>query len=152
MKLVSGMNKKSLEKTFYLIAKYWLGELQCFVKISDNKEEITKLFKDKYMSTPEHNFGVTEESYQLLEVNAKELDNKTKLNSIDSLKVGDIIKFKELRTHLTNTSGTKYYESYICDIHDNEELNNIKKEIKEKHIELLKIMSREQFESMADDL
>lgn len=67
------MNKKDLEKPFYLIAKYWLGELQGFIKIGDNKEEITKLFKDKYMWTREHNFGVTEESYQLLECNAKEI-------------------------------------------------------------------------------
>lgn len=67
------INRKTLEKTFYLIAKYWLGELEGFIKIGDNKEEITKLFQDKYMSTPEHDFGVTEESYQLLEVNAKDI-------------------------------------------------------------------------------
>ena len=67
------MNKKTLEKPFYLIAKYWLGKLEGFIKIGDNKEEIIKLFKDKYMSTEKHDFGVTEESYQLLEVNAKEI-------------------------------------------------------------------------------
>lgn len=67
------MNKKTLEKPFYLIAKYWLGKLEGFIKIGNNKEEITKLFKDKYMSTEGHDFGVTEESYQLLEVNAKEI-------------------------------------------------------------------------------
>ncbi len=67
------MKRNDLEKTFYLIAKYWLGELQGFVKIGDNKEEIMQLFKEKYEWNDKNNFGVTEESYQLLEVNAKEL-------------------------------------------------------------------------------
>ena len=38
-----------------------------------NKEEIIKLYEKKYKSIPEHDWGVTEESYQLLEVNAKEI-------------------------------------------------------------------------------
>lgn len=63
------MTKKSLEKTFYLIAKYWLGKLEGFITISDNKEEIMKIFKERYMG----DFGVTEASYQLLEVNANEV-------------------------------------------------------------------------------
>ncbi len=68
------MNKKEIiKKPFYLIAKYWLGALQGFIKIGDNEEEITKLFEDKYMSTKEHDFGVTEESYSLLKVSATEL-------------------------------------------------------------------------------
>ncbi len=68
------MNKKEmLEKPFYLIARYWLGDLEGFIKIGDNEEEITKLFEEKYMSTPEHNFGVTEESYSLLKVSASEI-------------------------------------------------------------------------------
>lgn len=69
------MTRKDLEKTFYLIAKYWLGELQGFIKIGDDKEEITKLFEDKCMWSRKNNFGITEESYQLLEVNAKELNS-----------------------------------------------------------------------------
>ena len=68
------MDKKALEKTFYLIAKYWLGQLQGFVKIGDDKDEITKLFQDKYAWKP-NVFGITEASYQLLEVNAKEIMN-----------------------------------------------------------------------------
>ncbi len=64
------MTKKTLEKPFYLIVKYWLGNLEGFVKIGDDKEEITKLFEERYM-WKENTFGVTEESYQLLEVNAK---------------------------------------------------------------------------------
>ena len=68
------MTKKDLNKTFYLIAKYWLGDLQGFIKIGDNKEEIMKLFEEKYMWKP-NTFGVTEESHQLLEVNAKEIAN-----------------------------------------------------------------------------
>lgn len=33
------MTKETLEKTFYLIAKYWLGYLEGFIKIGDDKEE-----------------------------------------------------------------------------------------------------------------
>lgn len=78
------MTKKSLEKKFYLIAEYWLGNLQGFIKIGDNKEEMVKLFEDKYM-WKENTLGITEQSYQLLEVNAKEIMNDTKhiLDSID---------------------------------------------------------------------
>lgn len=64
------MNKIKLEKTFYLIAQYWLGELEGFIKIGDNREEITKIFEDKYMWKP-NTFGITEQSHELLEVNAK---------------------------------------------------------------------------------
>ena len=41
------MNREDLEKTFYLIAKYWLGELQGFIKIGNDKEEIMKLFQER---------------------------------------------------------------------------------------------------------
>ena len=64
------MSKINLNKIFYLIAKYWLGELQGFIKIGDDKEEIMKLFRDRY-TCKENMFGVTEESHKLLEVNAK---------------------------------------------------------------------------------
>ena len=67
------MNRKKLEKTFYLIAIYWLGELEGFVKIGDDR-----LFQEKYVWKPGV-LGVTEESYQLLEVNAKEIMNDTQL-------------------------------------------------------------------------
>ena len=77
------MTKKDLEKTFYLIAKYWLGQLEGFIKIGDNKEEITKLFNEKYMWKP-NTLGITEASYQLLEVNAKELLNDMELLRGDS--------------------------------------------------------------------
>lgn len=69
------MKRKELEKTFYLIALYdVLGDLQGFVKIGDDKEEISKYFEEKYMWKP-GTLGVTEDSYQLLEVNAKEIMN-----------------------------------------------------------------------------
>lgn len=71
------MTKKELEKPFYLIAKYWLGHFEGFTKISDDKDEITKLFEEKYM-WKENTLGFTEESYQLLEVNAKEILNDRK--------------------------------------------------------------------------
>ena len=65
------MPKIDLNKTFYLIAEYWLGDLRGFIKIGDNKEEIIKVFEDKYMFS----FGVTEQSFELLEVNAKVIAN-----------------------------------------------------------------------------
>lgn len=65
------MSEKVFQKNFYLIAKYWLGDLEGFIKIGDNKEEIVELFKNRYESNNINNFGVTEESYQLLECNAK---------------------------------------------------------------------------------
>lgn len=68
------MSKKDLEKTFYLIAKYWLGRLEGFIRIGDNKEEITKFFEEKYM-WKKNTLGVTEESYQLLECTATEIIN-----------------------------------------------------------------------------
>lgn len=64
------MSKIDLNKTFYLIAKYWLGDFEEFIKIGDDKEEITKLFEERYMWKP-NTFGVTEQSHKLLEVNAK---------------------------------------------------------------------------------
>lgn len=64
------MNKIKLNKTFYLIAQYWLGELEGFIKISDDREEIMKIFRDKY-TWKENTFGITEQSHELLEVNAK---------------------------------------------------------------------------------
>ena len=59
-----------LDKTFYLIAEYWLGDLRGFIKISDNKEEIMKIFEEKYMWKP-NTIGITEQSHKLLEVNGK---------------------------------------------------------------------------------
>ncbi len=62
--------KLNLDKPFYLIAKYWLGDIQGFIKLGDYRKEIEKIFQEKYMWKP-NTFGVTEESYELLEVNAK---------------------------------------------------------------------------------
>jgi len=73
------MTREDLKKTFYLIAKYWLGELVGFIKIGDDKEEITKLFEEKY-SWKAGDWGVTEESYQLLECNAVEVLNGFEIN------------------------------------------------------------------------
>ena len=64
--------KLNLDKLFYLIAEYWLGDFQGFVKIGDDKEEIEKIFLDKYAWLP-GTWGVTEQTYQLLEVKAKEI-------------------------------------------------------------------------------
>ena len=66
--------KINLDKPFYLIAEYWLGDLQGFIKIGDDKEEIEKIFLDNYAWLP-GSFGVTEQTYQLLEIHAKEIMN-----------------------------------------------------------------------------
>ncbi len=68
------MTRKVFEKTFYLIAKYDLSGLIGFVKIGDDKEEIMKIFDERYMWYP-NTLGVTEYSYQLLECTAKEIMN-----------------------------------------------------------------------------
>ncbi len=68
------MIKKVFKKTFYLIAKYDLSGLVGFVKVGNDKEEITKIFEDKYMWKP-NTIGITENRYQLLECTAIELMN-----------------------------------------------------------------------------
>ena len=68
------MSKIDLNKTFYWIAEYWLGDLRGFIKIGDDKEEIMKLFEEKFMWKP-NTIGITEKSHKLLEVNAKEIAN-----------------------------------------------------------------------------
>lgn len=62
--------KLNFDKQFYLIAEYLLGDIQGFVKLGDDRKEMEKIFQEKYMWKP-NTFGVTEESYKLLEVNAK---------------------------------------------------------------------------------
>ena len=63
-----------LPKTFYLIGKFWLGEFKGFIKVGDNKEEILKLFNERYSSC---DFGVTEESFKLYKVEeVEEVSNK----------------------------------------------------------------------------
>ena len=67
--------EKLVDKPFYLIAKFWLGKFEGFIKIGDDEEEITKLFEKRYKCTDEHAFGITEESFSLLKVTATELLN-----------------------------------------------------------------------------
>lgn len=71
------MTRKIFEKPFYLIAEYNLRGLVGFIKIGDDKEEITELFEKKYMWKP-GTLGITENSYQLLECTAKEIMNDRK--------------------------------------------------------------------------
>lgn len=66
-------------------------------------------------------------------------------NIINLLKVNDIIEYIELRD--VPYYGTKPCESYIADIHDKEELKDIKNEIRDKGITLLSIVTKEQFET-----
>lgn len=62
--------KINYDKPFYLIAEYWLGDLRGFIKLGDDKEEIKKIFEERYM-WKSNTLGITEASYRLLEVNAK---------------------------------------------------------------------------------
>ncbi len=64
------MSKEVFERPFYLIAKYDLSGLVGFIKIGDDKEEIMKIFDERYMWKP-NTLGITENSYELLECNAK---------------------------------------------------------------------------------
>lgn len=66
-------------------------------------------------------------------------------NIINLLEVNDIIEYTELRD--VPYYGTKLCESYIADIHDKEELKDIKNEIRDKGITLLSIVTKEQFET-----
>lgn len=66
------MKREDLKKTFYLIGTYSIGNIEGFVKIGDNREEIEDYFKKKYVKDP-NDFGVTENSFVLYEVHAKEV-------------------------------------------------------------------------------
>ena len=63
---------------------------------------------------------------------------------IDLIEVGDCIEYKELEI-FTEKVGTKLRENYITDIHNNEELEDIKKEISNKKIKLLSILTKKQY-------
>lgn len=79
------MTKEVFNKPFYLIVKYDLSGLVGFVKIGDDKEEIMKIFDERYM-WKSNTLGITEESYQLLECNAKEIMNDRQV--LERLKSG----------------------------------------------------------------
>ena len=57
------------DKTYYVIAEYWLSELRGFITIGDDKNEILELYNNKYNC----DFGVTEQSFKLYEVKFKEV-------------------------------------------------------------------------------
>ena len=62
--------KLDLYKPFYLISEYWLGDIKGFVKLGDDKEEMKKIFQEKYAWKP-NTLGVTEQSFELLELKGK---------------------------------------------------------------------------------
>lgn len=70
------MNKELLQNTFYLIAEYHLEKFDFFISIGDNKEEIIQEFKKRYEKK-----DLGEYSYQLLEVNAKEIMNSKEIGN-----------------------------------------------------------------------
>ena len=57
------------DKTYYVIAEYWLSKLRGFIKIGDDKNEILELYNNRYNG----DFGVTEQSFKLYEVKFKEV-------------------------------------------------------------------------------
>ena len=67
-------------------------------------------------------------------------------NIIDLIEVGDVVRFKELA--IDEKYGTIVNQIYILDIHDNDELSFMKEEIERKAMEILSIVTKEQFASM----
>ncbi len=68
-----------LNKTFYVIVRYWAGNIDGFVTVGDDKEEIIEIFNERYMKA-EEKMEVEGSSYKLLEVKGKEiLNNEPKI-------------------------------------------------------------------------
>lgn len=114
--------KEMLEKPFYLIARYWLGDLDGFITIGDNEEEITELFNERYKSTIEHDFGVTEESYSLLKVSASEiLDDKDEQSPYCEVcghcgEIGCCGIRNFIEEHIKGKTNCKNEDFVICDL------------------------------------
>lgn len=114
--------KEMLEKPFYLIARYWLGDLDGFITIGDNEEEITELFNERYKSTIEHDFGVTEESYSLLKVRASEiLDDKDEQSPYCEVcghccEIGCCGIRNFIEEHIKGKTNCKNEDFVICDL------------------------------------
>lgn len=77
---------------------------------------------------------------------AKDYIVKHSKQLIDLIEVGDVIKYKELRS-ITNNFETNFYENYICDVHNEEELENIINEYNNKKIKILEILTKESYMS-----
>ena len=118
------MSKIDLSKTFYLIAQYWLGDLEGFIKIGDDKEEIMKVFRDKY-TWKENTFGITEQSHKLLEVNAKVI--ATDQDIIRPIKMDSV----EIPTSLADAAIFERRDKEIIDYLDNQ--------ISELHSEMVEL-------------
>lgn len=84
--------KLNLDKPFYLIAEYWLGDIQGFVKLGDDRKEIEKIFQEKYALKP-NTLGVTEQSFELLELKGKViLDEYGKENRYENTRLLEQVK------------------------------------------------------------
>lgn len=71
--------KIDLNKTFYLIARYWGGNIEGFVNLCDDREEAIKIFNDRHIKN-KINSKFDGSSYKLLEVKGKEiLNNEPKI-------------------------------------------------------------------------
>lgn len=60
-------------KKYYIIGGFWLGEIEGFTKLGDDKKEAIELFNKMYNKKNGFDFGVTEESFKLFEVQFKEV-------------------------------------------------------------------------------
>lgn len=131
-----------LEVGMYVRGKYYQyrGKIGKIIKNYNNDLEIA--YKDGILKTNVGSF--IDDNY---DINGKQY--KASFDIIDLIEVGDVFKFKELRTYISNKSNTKYYENYIFDVHNEEELEVIKREIKQGKIKLLEILTKEQMEQMA---
>ena len=121
--------------------------------------EIGEIKKGEYVRTEDGLIGKIEEinkeptdetiTYIVTDTFAGMIEEVVKhsFNKLDLLQVGDLIRFKELRI-FTYNFGTSFYSNYISEIHSKEELKNIKKEIKNKKIRLLGIITKEQFSNI----
>lgn len=61
-------------KKYYIIGRCWLGEIDGFTKLGDDKEEAIELYNKYYNKKNGFDFGVTEESFHLYEVEFKEME------------------------------------------------------------------------------
>lgn len=78
--LVERKKEIDLNKTFYVIVRYWAGNIEGFVTLGDDKEEIIKIFEERYINKETYNTEVPKAQYKLLEVNGKEiLNNEAKI-------------------------------------------------------------------------
>lgn len=70
--------QKNINQPIYLICRFWCGEFCEIVKFSTegkkDLEEMKKIFQEKY-AWKENTFGITEQTYELIEIDLKTILN-----------------------------------------------------------------------------